>query len=190
MEGGVALSHGQLGSATSGGNLYGGGVGAPRSTTSSSSSQSPPATGPLVSSGSTSGKMSAPTSNGGGRKYQCKMCPQVGPLDGPDPYFFFLLILPFLRNILCRLSFSLKFISSFKTEVAFLVCFFIGFLILSFPAFVSYTFLGFFFVDRFRFCYSHSLRRTKNILYTNLNFRLGLLVSCSRSFSHMAFLNL
>ncbi len=78
MEGGVVLSHGQLGSSAAGGNLYGGG--APRSTTSSSSSQSPPATGPIASSGSAaSGKMAAPTSNGGGgRKYQCKMCPQVG----------------------------------------------------------------------------------------------------------------
>ena len=84
MEGGVSLSHGQLGSSSAGGNLYGGGgVGAPRSTTSSSSSQSPPATGPIaISSGSAaSGKMAAPTSNGGGgRKYQCKMCPQVGPI--------------------------------------------------------------------------------------------------------------
>lgn len=78
MEGGVALSHGQLGSSVTGGNLYGGG--APRSTTSSSSSQSPPATGPVLSSGSASTKMAAPTSNGGGRKYQCKMCPQVGSI--------------------------------------------------------------------------------------------------------------
>lgn len=85
MEGGVSLSHGppvvvgQLGSASAA-NLYG--VGGPRSTTSastsSSSSQSPPIA-PIVSSGSTAGgKMSGSTSNGG-RKYQCKMCPQVSP---------------------------------------------------------------------------------------------------------------
>ncbi|KAK4023524.1 hypothetical protein OUZ56_008929 [Daphnia magna] len=83
MEGGVSLSHGppvvvgQLGSASAA-NLYG--VGGPRSTTSastsSSSSQSPPIA-PIVSSGSTAGgKMSGSTSNGG-RKYQCKMCPQL-----------------------------------------------------------------------------------------------------------------
>lgn len=90
MEGGVALSHGQLGSSVTGGNLYGGGGGAPRSTTSSSSSQSPPAPGAI----SASGKMSAPTSNGGGggRKYQCKMCPQVG---SHSSYFLFSIVLFF-----------------------------------------------------------------------------------------------
>ena len=103
MEGGVSLSHGQLGSSSAGGNLYGGGgVGAPRSTTSSSSSQSPPATGPIaISSGSAaSGKMAAPTSNGGGgRKYQCKMCPQVGPIP-----IILILFIPF--SLFFSISFS------------------------------------------------------------------------------------
>lgn len=75
--GGPPVVVGHLGSA---GHLYGVAVG-PRSTTSastsSSSSQSPPIV-PIISSGSTSGgKMGGSTSNGG-RKYQCKMCPQVG----------------------------------------------------------------------------------------------------------------
>ena len=94
----VPLSHGgppvvvgQLGSST--GNLYGVAVG-PRSTTSastsSSSSQSPPIV-PIISSGSTSGgKMAGSTSNGG-RKYQCKMCPQVGVNQHLLLFFFFFL---------------------------------------------------------------------------------------------------
>ena len=130
----VPISHGppvvgQLGSSAAA-NLYGVPVG-PRSTTSastsSSSSQSPPII-PIISSGSTSGgKMAGSTS---GRKYQCKMCPQVGvsflisslsPMRGS-----------FLFNLFYFLFFFLLIASSFRIHLLFSFLFFF-FYFLPFP---------------------------------------------------------
>lgn len=145
MEGGVSLSHGppvvvgQLGSASAA-NLYG--VGGPRSTTSastsSSSSQSPPIA-PIVSSGSTAGgKMSGSTSNGG-RKYQCKMCPQVGVAHLLLFFFFFSLFrfLPNPSNSLTRALIFNCFI--FAIDLNFLSLF----LLLLFYFFYHFTFSNF-----------------------------------------------
>ena len=77
--------------------------GAPRSNNSASSiSSSPPSSAGLVvpqplSSGPGNGK--GPTTNGGtGRKYQCKMCPQVG-VSEQNSFFLFYFYLSFLLSL-------------------------------------------------------------------------------------------